>query len=206
MTEPTQSDASTDVTSTTSFTDYARAAVLGVFMLGIFIAIRWAGVERLQALVAQAGPFAPFFYMFLRGGATVVAPLSSGPLQLASGILFGFVPAVIYSVVASTLGYSVSFWLARRYGREVVRRLVGDRLDQVDEYVERLNGLRNLITARLALYFAYDFVAYAAGLSQVKFWLFVVVTFVLGIIPTAAVIGTGLFFAGGFDGWAWLPF
>ena len=190
-----------------SITDYARATVLGVFVVGMFIAIRWAGVDRLQALVAQAGPFAPLFYMFLRGAATVVAPLSSGPLQLASGILFGFVPAVIYSVVASTLGYCVSFWLARRYGRGVVSRLVGaDRLERVDEYIGRLNGLWNLITARLALYFAYDFVAYAAGLSKVAFWRFVLVTFLVGIVPTAAVIGTGLFFAGGFDGWTWLPF
>lgn len=189
-----------------SLKDYVRAAALGLFVVAVFIGIRWIGVERLQAWVGQAGVFAPLVYMFLRGLLTVVAPLSSGPLQLASGILFGFVPGVLYTAVASTLGYCVSFWLARRFGRDVVRRFVGDNLDQVNEYIDRLDGAWNLAVARLALYFAYDFVAYAAGLSKVNFALFVVVTFVLGLIPTATVIGFGLLFAGGFDLSAWLPF
>lgn len=174
-----------------------RTAALLVVVGLIFFGIRAIGVERLQTFIGQAGIFAPVVYIGLRALASVVAPFGSGPLQLASGMLFGFVPALIYSVVGSTLGYCVSFWLARRYGRPMVKRLIGDSVARVDNVIDRLDSIRGLMTARLALYFAYDVVAYAAGLSRVRFIPFVLVTFILGAIPTAATIFVGLWAAGG---------
>ncbi len=175
---------------------YLRLAAILLVMGAILVGIRLLGVERLQAIIDQFGIFAPLVYIALRA-LLCVFPLGAGPVQLASGVLFGFVPALIYSVVGSTLGYSISFWIARRYGRDVVKRLLGDNIEQVEGYISRLDSFTGLVVARLALYFAYDFVAYAAGLSQTKFWRFALVTLVVGIPPVAFTIAVGLFGAGG---------
>lgn len=171
---------------------YLRFAVLLLVVVAILVGIRSIGVERLQAIVEQFGVFGPLVYIGLRA-AVCVFPFGAGPIQLASGVLFGFVPALIYSVIGSTLGYSISFWLARRYGRTIVRRMVGDNIDRVDAYISRLDTVAGLIVARLALYFAYDFVAYAAGLSNTKYWRFALVTLIVGIPPIAMTIAVGLF-------------
>jgi uncharacterized membrane protein YdjX (TVP38/TMEM64 family) len=177
--------------------DTVRLLVLLVVMGGVFVGIRSIGVERLQTIIDRAGVFGPVAYVWLRAVATVFAPFSSGPLQMASGALFGFFPAVVYSVIGSTLGYSLSFWIARRYGRRMVERLVGDNIERVDGYIGRLGSLGGLVTARLVFYFAYDFIAYAAGLSPVKFARFFAVSLVLGVIPTALTIAFGLAATGG---------
>ncbi len=172
-----------------------RGGLLLAVMGGILFGVRALGAERLREIVDSAGAFAPLLYIAMRAGAGFV-PGAAGPLQLTSGVLFGFWLATLYSVIGSTIGYSISFWIARRYGRTVVKRLVGGSMDRVDNLLSRLDGLTGLMTARFVFYFAYDFVAYAAGLSKARYPVFLVVTFVLGIPPTALTVFTGLVAAG----------
>lgn len=172
-----------------------RGGLLLAVMAAIFFGIQALGTERLREIVDSAGVFAPLLYMVLRAGAGFV-PGAAGPLQLASGVLFGFWQATLYSVIGSTAGYSISFWIARRYGRDVVVRLVGGGIGRVDALLARLDRPAGLMTARFVFYFAYDFVAYAAGLSKARYPVFLVVTFVLGIPPTALTVFTGLVGAG----------
>jgi len=165
-------------------------------MVLIFGGIRWVGAERLREFVAGAGPFGPVIYVILRAGTSFV-PFSSGPVQLVSGVVFGFWLATLYSVVGSTIGYSISFWLARRYGRSMVRQMVGaDSMDRVEDQLDRVDDWRGMIVARFVFYFAYDFVAYAIGLSEARYFTFLIVTFVFGIPTTAATVFVGLVGAG----------
>lgn len=172
-------------------------------VVGVFAGIRSIGVDRLQAIVDATGIWGSLIYIALRAVASVLAPFSSGPLQLASGVLFGLPRAILYSALGSTIGYSLSFWIARRYGRSFVARLVGKNIEQVDRFISRLDHLRGLVSARIMLYFAYDFVAYAAGLSKVKFLTFAVVTFVVGIPPITLSILLGLGLLEGTDWHSW---
>ncbi|MEL6152081.1 MAG: VTT domain-containing protein [Chloroflexota bacterium] len=191
-----------DISSTSSTRNrslYVRSALLLLLVAGIFVGIRLIGVERLQAFIDSAGIFAPLLYIALRALASVVAPFSSGPLQLASGILFGFIPAVIYSLIGSTLGYTTSFWIARRYGRGVVKRLLGENIERVDDSIRHLESWFSLAFARLVLSFAYDFIAYAGGLSKTPFRRFLVVTLLLGIPPIAVAVFIGLVGSGAYD-------
>lgn len=179
-----------------------QSIVQGVVLLAliatIFGGIRWLGTERLQAFVDSLGAFGPVAYIALRAVAGFV-PGAAGPIQLASGVLFGFWLATLYSVIGSTLGYSISFWLARRYGRPMVERLVGGNMGRVEGLLDRLDSVWGLATARFVFYFAYDFVAYAAGLSKARYLLFLLITFVLGFPPTALTVITGLVGTGEID-------
>ncbi len=172
-----------------------RGGALLLLLAVLFVVIRSIGTERLRAIVDSAGLFGPIIYILLRAFASFV-PLASGPIQLTSGVLFGFWLAVLYSVIGSTLGYTMSFWIARRYGREVVKQMVGESIDRVDALLDRLDSWTGLVTARLVFYFAYDFVAYAAGLSRVPYLVFALVTFILGAFPIALTVLAGLVGAG----------
>lgn len=180
-----------------------RAAALGIIAFAVatvlmIIAIENIGVEQIQALVQSAGPLAPLAYIALKAATYVFAPLSAGPVQLSSGVLFGLGWGTLYSLIGEVLGGSVSFWIGRKLGRPVVRRFVGqDGITRVDRFTAQLGGWRALAYARLFLFAVYDFISYAAGLTTaVTFRQYVLVSALLGAIPTFLFVAVGASLAG----------
>jgi len=146
-----------------------------VFLAVVTIAINAIGLEQIQTFIEEAGPLGPLAYIGLKAATYIFAPLTSGPIQVVAGAIFGNVwLGVLYTLIGEVLGGSVSFWLARRYGRPVVRRLVGAQgMRRVDEFYEtRMGGWRSLAVARIVLFSFWDFLSYAAGLAPVRFVLF----------------------------------
>ena len=159
----------------------------------MLIFIEWAGVDQLRELIAQAGPLAPLAYIGVKAMTYVFAPLSSGPIQLTSGILFGLIPGTLYTILGEVLGGTISFLIARKLGRPVVRRFVGaDGMNRVDNFANQLGGWRALIYARLFLFSIYDFISYAAGFTQtVTLRQYLLVSFFVGLIPTFLFVAAG---------------
>jgi uncharacterized membrane protein YdjX (TVP38/TMEM64 family) len=163
----------------------------------LFAVIHWIGLERLQTIIEQSGSLAPLAYIALRATTYVVAPLSSGPAQFTSGMLFGLWPGTFYSLIGEVIGGSINFWIARLLGRPAVRRLAGKAgLAKIDEYYERAGEWRTLIIARLILFSLYDFISYAAGLAPLKYRTYFLVSFIAGFIPTFAAVALGTRFEG----------
>lgn len=177
------------------------AAAVGVVIsvMVLTLLINSVGVPRLQALIVAAGPLAPLAYIAIKIVTYVFAPLTSGPIQVFAGTLFGNVwLGVLYTVIGETIGGSISFWIARRYGRPVVARFVGSgNMSQVDDfYRHRLGGWLPLAVARLVLFSFWDFLSYAAGLAPVKFSTYLFVSVVFGTIPTLLFVWLGERFVG----------
>jgi uncharacterized membrane protein YdjX (TVP38/TMEM64 family) len=160
--------------------------------------IEWIGVESIQVFIEEAGPLAPLAYIGLKIATYVFAPLSSGPVQLSSGILFGLWGGTLYTLIGEVLGGTISFLIARHLGRPVVRRFVGDDgMARVDNFVNQLGSGRALIYARLFLFAIYDFISYAAGFSKtITLRQYVLVSTVIGVIPTFLFVGAGASLAG----------
>ncbi len=180
-----------------------RAAALGivafvVVTLVLIVAIEQIGVERIQAFVQSAGPFAPLLYIALKATTYVFAPLSSGPVQLVSGTIFGLGWGTVYTLIGEVAGGSISFWIGRKLGRLVVVRFVGqDGMARVDRFTTQLGGWRALAYARLFLFALYDFISYAAGLTTaITFRQYVLVSTLLGAIPTFLFVAVGASLAG----------
>ena len=112
---------------------------------------------------------------------------------MTSGILFGLVPGTLYTIIGEVLGGTISFLIARRLGRPVVRRFVGaDGMNRVDNFVNQLGGWRALIYARLFLFSIYDFISYAAGFAEaVTLRQYLIVSFFVGLIPTFLFVAAG---------------
>jgi uncharacterized membrane protein YdjX (TVP38/TMEM64 family) len=163
--------------------------------IALIVGIQAIGLDRIRSTIEQAGPLAPLVYIIVKLLTYVFAPLSSGPIQLSAGILFGLWPGTIYTLIGEVIGGSISFWIARKLGRPIVRRLVGeDGLRRVDSFYETVGEWRSLLYARLFLFSIYDFISYAAGFTPLKFRTYVIISVAAGFIPTfiAVALGTTL--------------
>lgn len=169
----------------------AAAGFVTVTVL-LTLAIEAIGVDVLRTAVENAGPLAPLVYIAARALTYIIAPLSSGPLGFAAGVMFGLWPGLVLTLLAEIIGGSANFWIARRLGRPFVERLVGqDGMGRVERFYRQAGSPWMLAYARLFFFSIYDFISYAAGLTQIRYRHFLLVTAVLGVIPVGISVGIG---------------
>jgi uncharacterized membrane protein YdjX (TVP38/TMEM64 family) len=174
-----------------------KAIVLGVLVfVGMTVVLTWAiesiGADRIRSAIEQAGPLGPVVYILVRVATFVAAPLSSGPILFSAGVLFGFEKGLIYSLLGEIIGGTVNFWIARRFGRPVVSKLVGqDGMTRIDGFYSQFGEWWALVYARLFLFSVYDFISYAAGFTPMKYRYYALVTAIVGIIPTGVSVYIG---------------
>ena len=176
-----------------------RSVIIGVVLfvvisIGMIALLEAVGVERVQGYIEQAGPWGPLAYIGLKIVTNVVAPLSSGPVQLSSGVLFGLWPGVLYSLLGEVIGGTINFLLARRFGRPIVQRFVGQGgLQRIDEFTAQLGGWRALLYGRLFLFSFYDFISYAAGFTRaITLRQYVLVSLTGGFVPSFLNVAVGV--------------
>lgn len=159
-----------------------------LFLTLLTVGMNAIGVETIQAAIRDAGPFAPLLYMAIKALTYIFAPLTSGPIQVVAGTLFDSLwLGVLYTLIGEVIGGSISFWIARRFGRPAVERFVGQsNMQRVDSfYKEQLGGVTSLAVARIVLFSLWDFLSYAAGLARpIRFRTYVLVSVIVGFFPT----------------------
>ena len=166
-------------------------AILGIAVLGAWLFAPSAfdqarGLmdgERLEMLVARAGIWGPVLIVTLMTLAVVASPVPSAPIALAAGAAYGHVWGTVQVVIGAELGALIAFGLARVLGHDVLRRVLGDRVDA------GLLGSQTALTAtvfasRLMPFVSFDMISYAAGLSRLHAWRFALAT-LAGIIPAS---------------------
>ena len=143
-------------------------------------------IDQLRQMVAGAGFWGPFLYVGLKALTFTFAPLSAGPIQFASGILFGVIPGTLYSVLGEVIGGTINVLIARLLGRRIVARFVGaSAMQRVDSfYARHLDDWKSLLAARLLLFSVYDFISYAVGFGKIRLTVYIVVSFAGGLLPT----------------------
>ena len=152
----------------------------------LYALVNRVGVEELQLMIADAGFWGPLLFVGIKALTFTFAPLSAGPIQFASGILFGVIPGTLYSVLGEVIGGTINVLIARLLGRRIVARFVGaSALQRVDGFYERhLDDWRSLLAARLLLFSVYDFISYAVGFGRIRLSVYIAVSFIGGLIPT----------------------
>jgi len=179
--------------STPAWSKQAQGLLPGLVVLGVislasigFVQML-GGVSRMRELVATAGVWAPLVFIFLKVLTYVIAPLSGAPLTLMAGAVFGVNEGFGLIVLGEMLGAGSNFWIARVLGRPGIRRFGGIRtIRKVDKAVSHVGGWRALLVASVFFSPLYDFISYAAGLSNISYNVFFWVSLV-GIIPMAAI-------------------
>jgi uncharacterized membrane protein YdjX (TVP38/TMEM64 family) len=134
---------------------------------------------RLQQAVNTAGALAPLVFMLLLVVQAVLAPLTAPAMAAAGGYLFGTFRGFVFTWLGALLGGVLCFVLLRILGHGFVER--GTRLKGLDRYVEE-PGAVVIFVLRLIPLISFDAINYAAGLTGIGFWRFLIAT-ALGSAP-----------------------
>jgi len=162
----------------------------------------------LETLVKWVGPvFAAAGYPIVGGAVLMersvfIGLIVPGDVILALGGIYAgrgdlALPwVIVIGILAAVTGESVGFWLGRRYGRSLIRRLplvnrLEGRLDAAQDYFRR-NGGKTVALGRYATA-AGAFVPFAAGLSRMSYRRFLAFD-----VPAIAVWATGIVLLGYF--------
>ncbi|MDF2461061.1 MAG: hypothetical protein K0S68_464 [Candidatus Saccharibacteria bacterium] len=160
----------------------ALLVVVIISVLTVWAMNALGGVDKVRGFVEGTGVWAPVTFILLKAATYVFAPLSGTPMKITAGALFGVWDGLLYLTIGDLLGGSLNFWIARIFGRPLIGRLAGEKsLKKVDDTAAHVGGWKALLIARLVLSPLYDFISYAAGLSNLKFKHYVWVTLVGGI-------------------------
>lgn len=142
--------------------------------------------EKVREFVASYGKYAMAVSFLLMVLQSVMAPLPAFLITFANANLFGWWQGTILSWSSAMAGAMLCFILARWLGRGFVERLTSKNgLKQIDDFFEK-HGDRSILIARLLPFISFDIVSYAAGLTSMSFWGFVVATG-LGQLPATII-------------------
>ncbi|MDP9439101.1 MAG: TVP38/TMEM64 family protein, partial [Actinomycetota bacterium] len=125
------------------------------------------------------GPLAPAVFVLLLVAQAVLAPLPAPALAAAGGYVFGAFWGFVLTWLGALLGGVLCFALSRALGRGFVARSA--RLEGLDRRVEE-HGTVIVFVLRLIPVVSFDAISYAAGLTRIPFWRFLLAT-ALGMAP-----------------------
>ncbi|MEK7502928.1 MAG: VTT domain-containing protein [Patescibacteria group bacterium] len=161
--------------------------IAAIYGFSIFL-----GIENIREKVEGAGVFGPLFLIVLKALTLIIAPLSGSPLYPISGALFGFTKGFIYMTIGDVLGTSISFYISRIFGRKVAEYFVTKYgMKAVDDVLKHLGTKRGMLRARLIFFGFQEAVAYAAGLTSISFWWFLLIHNSVNIVPHAILVALG---------------
>jgi len=168
-----------------------RIAALAAFTFGLVaLSIAWKqgilptiDATAVEGLVVSAGAWGPALVIALMMLAVVASPIPSAPVALAAGAAYGHYAGTLYVAVGSQAGALVAFAIARYLGRDTVERWLGSNFNK------GLLGSQNALTltvfgSRLLPFVSFDAMSYAAGLSRLHLWRFLLAT-LAGILPAS---------------------
>ena len=114
----------------------------------------------------------------------VVAPISSIPLIPIMSNVWGWQLTGIISIIGWTIGAVLVFILCRRFGVDIIKKLIPlNDMYAIENKIPKENLFWVVLFLRMVI--PADILSYALGLfSKIKFWPYTIATF-FGIIPAA---------------------
>lgn len=145
-----------------------------------------ADIPRMREYLLSFGIWAPAISALLMLFQAVAFPLPAFVITFANGFLFGAFWGTLLSWSAAMGGAALCYFIARALGRPAVERLVGGRsLALADRFFHRY-GRHAILIARLLPIVSFDVVSYAAGITSLGFWEFMIATGI-GQLPATVV-------------------
>lgn len=145
-----------------------------------------ADIESLKDYILSFGVWAPVISIFLMMFQSIIAPLPAFVITFANAWVFGWVAGAFYSWTGAMLGALLCFYISKFLGRPVAEKIVTRRaLKKMDRFFE-MYGNATILICRLVPFISFDVVSYAAGLTSMSVFSFLVATGV-GQLPATLV-------------------
>ena len=165
--------------------------ILSVVILGVVTylvgkpLVRFASSpEVFREWVDSHGIWGKVFFVGVNTLQIILAFIPGEPLEIAAGYAFGAVEGTVLCLIAAALGGMIVFLLVRTLGKKLVNVFFDD------EKLDNLKFLKKSPARDLLLFIIFfipgtpkDLICYAAGLTDVKFYIWLVICTV-GRIPS----------------------
>jgi uncharacterized membrane protein YdjX (TVP38/TMEM64 family) len=130
-----------------------------------------------------------FGYLIVIGYTTlshVFAPLAGTPGVVLGVTIYGIRTGMVLLYIASLISASINFMISRKYGRKIVMRFVGDKsMKEIDEFTS-VEGKQVLWLSRIFGFPIFEFISYAAGLTNIPFKDYILITAIAHSISSIA--------------------
>ena len=163
-----------------------RLIVLVVIVIALFLAMRFLPVQRwlgnFNHWVGQMGVAGIFIFIGVYAIATVlIAPGSI--LTIGAGFAFGLWKGFLAAWAGATLGASLAFLVARFIARDKVEAIAkgNEKFRNIDTAIGE-QGAKLVFLLRLSPVIPFNLSNYFYGLTGVKFWPYVVASWI-GMMP-----------------------
>ena len=126
-------------------------------------------METANAFLAQYRTESLPIYFLLQIAQLLIPAIPGQFIQFAGGYLYSFWPAYPVGICGAAAGTSASFALSRFLGKDGVHLLFGKA--RTEQFVHQLNSKRAYIVLFVLFLlpgFPKDFIAYAAGISEIR--------------------------------------
>lgn len=185
---------------------YIKDHIVSIMVLGILALLSFGSffidLEALKITIESAGVLAPIIYILIKASTVIFAPLSGTALYVFSVPIFGFWQGVLYSFTGDLIGALITFYISKRFGRPVVSYFAGKKnMPHIEDALELMATPKGFLTMRLAAVSMPEIASYAAGLTKINFWFFIVVHMLVDIVPILVLTSLGLFFTQEFPTW-----
>ncbi len=165
-----------------------KFVILLMIIAGAFFAFRYTPLSQYtqkEALLNLLTRFrehwwGPVGFILIYGVGCVVA-FPGSLLTLCGGAIFGVAWGSFYNILASNLGATLAFLMARYFGRDFVSRFMKGRIESFDEKVAT-HGFRFIFTLRLIPLVPFNGLNLGSGLSKIKYRDYLLGS-VLGMLP-----------------------
>ncbi len=160
------------------------------FLQNLFHTMNWGGVVVIMTLESANIPIPSEVTMPLSGWLLVQSQGGSWWQAVLEGGLFGALGCTIGSVLSYALGYYGGRPLVERYGKYIMINM--DDLERADKWFARWGDWTAFLSRLLPI--VRTFISFPAGVTRIKFWRFVGLSFVGSLIWCALLALGGWYF------------
>ena len=173
-----------------NWVDVASLVSFLVMCLGLYAGYR-AGLfdsrDNLVAYVNSFGFFSVVLFISIQFIQVVLPFLPSAIICTAGIILFGPGWGLLYNYIGICLGSIAAFFISRRYGKPIVKRIIGKRaFDKYSIWINKGKAFDRFFTISIAAPIAPDdILCYLAGMTSMSLKRFIWVILLGKPLPTA---------------------
>ncbi len=172
---------------------------IAIVLFIIIYCLLYYDIDSIKLYIIGLGAMAPIGIFFLRFTSVIIPILPSTAYSLLAGFLFGFQHGIVLICISDLIACSTSFLIARKYGRNAVKKVVSDKfMFKVEKFSTTKIERNFFLMTGLLMTGLFDFVSYGIGLTKIR-WTRFLPSLIISIClsnPPVVALGAGVFYKG----------
>lgn len=140
---------------------------------------RFSDIREIERMLAEYKTESIFIYIGAQILQIIICIIPGQELQFAAGYMYGFWLGYAFSLVGAAAGTVITYYLAKLLGHDAMHMIFGE--EKIQHNIELLRGKKGIIV----LFLIYlipgvpkDLCNYAAGLSEIRLEVFLIISLV----------------------------